>query len=142
MGRWWVYNIMRIKEIYESLTDKLPKDGKGNVVIWDPQQRIEVLVPEKDVPGLVSRDQIVGGSLNMDEPSIYPPAKGTIYKAPRAVSKTPALEPNQKPSAIQSFKRGFTRGQQNIKSIKQNLPYTTAGKALSSINQWVKNHQK
>ena len=122
---------MKIHELLAEAID-LPNDGQGNYVVWDPQRRTEVVVPEKVVAKMIADRRIVGGSLNTGKPSDYPVNKSVIYKPKKAVDpNAPKVAPKStRPGFIDSFKQGF--------NTVNDFQYSKAGRALGRVNQWAK----
>jgi hypothetical protein len=128
-------NIMKIHELLSEAID-LPNDGQGNYVVWDPQRRTEVIVPEKVVVKMMADRRIVGGSLNTGKPSDYPINRSVIYKPSKAVDpNAPKVAPKStRPGFIDSFKQGF----KGVQQAADNIAYSPVGRALGKVNQWAK----
>jgi len=127
--------IMKIHEILTEAID-LPNDGQGNYVVWDPQRRTEVIVPEKVVVKMMADRRIVGGSFNIGKPTDYPINRSVIYKPNKAIDpnapKVTPKSPNQ--GFISSFKKGF----KGVQQAADDLAYSPVGRALGKVNQWAK----
>ena len=123
---------MKIYELFESNT--LPKDGKGNVVVWDPQRRIEVLVPEKEAAKLISRNQLVGGALNVSMPSRYPKAPSNF----NSLRTDPDDQTPQTRGAVGNFVKGFKQGSKGVSNFVKDIEYSPLGQTARRIGQWTK----
>jgi hypothetical protein len=122
---------MKIRELLSEAID-LPSDGKGNYVVWDPQRRTEVIVPEKVVVKMMADRRIVGGAFNIGKPTDYPINRSVIYKPSKAIDpNAPKVTPkSNRPGFIDSFKQGF--------NAVNDFEYSKAGRALGKVNQWAK----
>lgn len=123
---------MKIHELFED--GNLPSDGKGNLVVWDPQRRAEVLVPEKEVARLIAKKQLVGGALNIGSPSHYPNAPSQHNYN----SSNPNTPTNKPTSFLGHVKKGY---QDTSKKI-QDFPYTKTGRAIGGISRFVQDISK
>jgi len=122
---------MKIHELLSEAID-LPNDGQGNYVVWDPQRRTEVIVPEKEVVKMMADRRIVGGSLNTGKPSDYPINRSVIYKPSKAIDPNAPKPKVSKPGAFDNFKQGFKKGYDAVNDFQ----YTKTGRALDKINKW------
>lgn len=128
---------MKIRELLEAVDSELPTDGKGNAVVWDPHQRIEVLVPQGEVQKLIARNQIVGGALNISGPSRYPEAPGSSHNAKR--NEKPVSQPK---GALANFVHGVKTGYKKTDKFTKDLEYTPVGRAARGFAGWAKNVNK
>ena len=132
---------MRIHELFEGTLDNFPNDGKGNIAVWDPHQRMEVLVPIKDAEKMIASKQIIGGALNLKGPSRYPVVKGTNFTQNRIDTSIPQDDP--KPDgAWAHFKQGFKQGYKGTRNRIQDFEYTPVGKAVTGLTQFAKRVNK
>jgi hypothetical protein len=124
---------MKIHELLAEAID-LPNDGQGNYVVWDPQRRTEVIVPEKVVIKMMADRRIVGGSFNTGKPTDYPVNRSVIYQPKKAIDpNAPKIAPkSSKPGFIDNFKQGFKTGYDAVNDFQ----YTKPGRALDKINKW------
>jgi hypothetical protein len=126
---------MKIKEFLSEAID-LPNDGKGNYIVWDPQRRTEVVVPEKDVIKMMSDHRIIGGAFSTGKPTQYPINKSVIYQPRKAIDpNAPKVKPK---SPDQGFISGFKKGFKGVQSAADDLAYSPVGRALGKVNQWAK----
>ena len=133
---------MKIHELLAEAID-LPNDGQGNYVVWDPQRRTEVIVPEKEVIKMMADRRIVGGSLNTGKPSTFPINRSVVYKPGKAIDPNapkPVVSAPAKQGAIGSFVQSFK------KTFKPNaiddIRYSKVGRAFSAIDQYAKKGMK
>ena len=125
---------MKIHELYEAMD--LVRDGRGNVIVWDAQRRLEVLVPEKEAQTLQARHQLVGGALNMPTPSKYP-------EAPSLHNKNANSPEDPEPTtAFGHFKQGFKKGFRGTNKFIKDLPYTTAGRVAGKVSSFAQQQNK
>ena len=133
---------MKIHELLTEAID-LPSDGQGNYVVWDPQRRTEVIVPEKEVIKMTADRRIVGGSLNTGKPSTYPINRSVVYKPGKAIDPNapkPAVSAPAKQGAIGSFVQGFKKTF-NPNAI-DDVRYSKFGRTLSAVDQYAKRGMK
>ena len=130
---------MKIHELLAEAID-LPNDGQGNYVVWDPQRRTEVIVPEKEVIKMTADRRIVGGSLNTGKPSTFPINRSVVYKPSKAIDpNAPKVDPKStKPGFIDSFKQGFKgvrNAVQTARNTASDIEYSPIGRALDKVNK-------
>jgi hypothetical protein len=130
---------MKIHELLSEAID-LPNDGQGNYVVWDPQRRTEVIVPEKVVVKMMADRRIVGGAFNIGKPTDYPINRSVVYKPGKAIDpNAPKVAPKStKPGFIDSFKQGFKgvrNAVQNVRNTASDIEYSPIGKALDKVNK-------
>lgn len=133
---------MKIHEILNEAID-LPSDGHGNYVVWDPQKRTEVIVPEKDVIKMMKDQRIVGGSFNTGKPTNYPINRSVIYKPKAARDPNAAKVTPKQPSkdgVVGSFVQGFKKTF-NPNAL-DDLKYSKIGRAMSALNQYTNKGMK
>jgi hypothetical protein len=133
---------MKIHELLTEAID-LPSDGQGNYVVWDPQRRTEVIVPEKVVVKMMADRRIVGGAFNIGKPTDYPINRSVIYKPSKAIDPNapkPVVSAPAKQGAIGSFVQGFKKTF-NPNAI-DDVRYSKFGRALSAVDQYAKKGMK
>ena len=133
---------MKIHELLAEAID-LPNDGQGNYVVWDPQRRTEVIVPEKVVIKMMADRRIVGGSFNTGKPTDYPVNRSVIYQPKKAIDPNapkPVATAPAKQGAIGSFVQGFKKTF-NPNAI-DDVRYSKVGRAVSAIDQYAKRGMK
>ena len=118
---------MRIHELFESPAIKVPQDGKGNRVVWDPQRRLEVLVPEKNFQQFIKTKQIVGGSFNLDHPT-----------DPNRFPEAPVTKRTSTSEPAKGFLGHLKKGYQDTSKKINDFPYTRTGRAIGGISQFAK----
>lgn len=127
---------MRIHEILEE-NFELAKDGYGNLVVYDPHRRIEVLVPEKEAAKLAARNQLIGGALNISGPSRYSEAPGSIHN-----KKQQAVPMSEPKTALGKFTQGFKKGFNQTNKAIRDIEYSPIGQAATGISQFAKQSLK
>lgn len=127
---------MKIRELFED--EELPKDGRGNVVVWDSKRRLEVLVPEKEIPTLTARNQLVGGALNMPTPSKYPEAP-SLHNKQQSSPQSKQIAPTTK---FGHFKQGFQKGFKGTNKFIKDLPHTPVGQAANKVNNFLQKQRQ
>ena len=124
---------MKIHELLAEAID-LPNDGQGNYVVWDPQRRTEVIVPEKVVIKMMADRRIVGGAFNLDKPTDYPINRSVIYQPKKAVDpNAPKVSPK---TPNQGFIAGVKKGFKAVRDPIKNFRFSKAGIAIDQFKNW------